>query len=423
MAKFNYKAIRPDGKMKEGVLEGSSRAVVKAQLVRMRLRVLSIKLDKSSLGDSDDGITPIIGNMIYRDGNGDVQIELGRKGPTSKHIIIFSKQLSTMINSGVPLIQALTILGGQQQSQIFATIIKKVRTSVENGSTFSDALAEYPKIFDNLYVAMVRAGEASGSLDVILTKLVTYIEKAEKIKGQVKSAMMYPIIVISVAILVITGLLLFVVPTFAEQYADSGRKLPALTQIVIDFSNWIATNWMYVFGAIVLGIFSLRLYIKTEKGRKNFDRLLLKAPGLGVLLKKIAVGRFCSTMASMLNSGVNLLEALDICAASAGNVIIEKFVLNVSNQLEKGAKLSEPLGEGNLFPEMVVSMVAVGEATGALDEMLAKVSDFYEEEVDLAVQTMLSMIEPIMIVGIGGVVGFIVIAMYLPVFEMAGGIG
>jgi type IV pilus assembly protein PilC len=422
MAKYQYRAMTQSGQIKEGILEGGSRAIVKRQLMRMRLKPLRIKVDSTTLSDDDAGVQKILGRFLYRDGNGDVQISLGSSAPTTKHIIVFTKQLATMLNSGVPLIQALTILGGQQPSLDFTVALKKIRTAVENGASLSEALSAYPAMFDSLYVAMVQAGEASGNLDVILVKLVSYIEKAAKIKSQVKSAMMYPAIVVSVAAIVITGLLVFVVPTFAQQYKDSGRELPGLTQFVIDASNAVVDKWMYFVGAAILTGVGLFQYVKTPIGRRNLDMLLLKVAGIGPLMRKIAVGRFCSTMASMLTSGVNLLQALSICAASSGNVIIEEFVKGVRSALEQGAKLSEPLGEGGLFPDMVVSMVAVGEATGALDEMLEKVSEFYEEEVDLAVQTMLSMIEPILIVGIGGFVGFIVIAMYLPVFEMAGGV-
>jgi len=327
-----------------------------------------------------------------------------------------------MLNSGVPMIQALGILAKQQASKGFRKALKQIQITIENGATLSDAMGVHPNIFDNLYVAMVEAGEASGNLDSILIKLVTYIEKAAKIKGQVKSAMMYPIIVVFVAIVVIAGLLAFVVPTFAQQYADTGRTLPALTQMVIDFSDNFVQNWYLYFGSLVAMVLGFRFWVGTSRGRIIFDAMILKAPGIGVLLQKIAVGRFCSTMSSMLTSGVNLLEALSICAASSGNKTIEEFILSVKSGLEKGDTFSDTLSKGTLFPEMVISMVTVGESTGALDEMLTKVSDFYEEEVDLAVQTLLSMIEPIMIVIIGGLVGFIVIAMYMPVFEMAGGI-
>lgn len=422
MQSFRYKAKDSTGKIVHGDIEARDKNEARMRVMRMRLTILSLKLKRDDDG-LDDGEEPIIGKFLYKDANGDIQIGMGNKAPTAKDLIVFTKQFATMLNSGVPMIQSLSILSKQQQSKEFGRALKKIQMTVENGATLSDALATFPKIFDNLYVAMVEAGEASGNLDTILVKLVTYIEKAEKIKNQVKSAMTYPTIVVVVAIVVIAFLLAFVVPTFAQQYTDSGRELPALTQIVIDFSNWFVANWFYVFGGMFAFVLYFRFWVKTEKGRAKFDQLILRAPGIGVLLKKVAVGRFCSTMASMLTSGVNLLEALSICAASAGNKTVEMFIMGVRAGLEKGTKFSEPLAEGGLFPDMVVSMVSVGEATGALDEMLLKVSEFYEEEVELAVQAMLSMIEPIMIVFIGGLVGFIVIAMYLPVFDMAGNIG
>lgn len=420
MPEYKYKAMNQAGKVSKGSISARSKSDVKKRLMKMRLKTLSITLEKDSIEafkESDE--EQILGKYIYKDSEGRIQIALGNDSPTTKHIIVFTKQLSTMLNSGVPLIQSLTILASQQPSRGFKSALTAIRASVENGASLSESMEDYPSIFDPLFIAMVRAGEATGNLDVILMKLVSYIEKAAKIKSQIKSAMMYPIIVVAVAIAVISALLLFVVPVFAEQYADSGRELPFLTQVVIDFSAWISGNWYVVIllGIIVGGL--MKIYIKTDDGRVKFDGLLLKSPVLGDLLRKIAVGRFCSTMSSMLTSGVNLLEALSICAASSGNKVIENFIFNAKDSLEKGNKLSDPLSEGDLFPDMVISMVSVGEATGALDEMLEKVSEFYEEEVDLAVQTMLSMIEPIMIVGIGGVVGFIVIAMYLPIFDMA----
>lgn len=424
MPTYLFKARDQKGRLLTGTIQAPSKKQAKTHISKRRLQLVSIRLTsrpKSEPGEDGDE-TPILGDFIYKDANGDIQIALGNQNPTAKELIVFTKQFSTMLNSGVPMIQALGILAKQQQSRVFRRALKKIQTIVENGSTLSDALNTYPKIFDTLYVAMVEAGEASGNLDTILVKLVTYIEKAEKIKGQVKSAMMYPVIVVIVAIGVIAGLLAFVVPTFAQQYSDTGRQLPWLTQVVIDFSNNFTENWYIYLGSLVGGLVLFKIWTDTDDGRKAFDAIILRAPGLGILLKKIAVGRFCSTMASMLTAGVNLLEALSICAASSGNKTIETFILGVRAGLEKGATFSDSLSEGNLFPEMVISMVTVGESTGALDDMLTKVSDFYEEEVDLAVQTLLSMIEPIMIVFIGGLVGFIVIAMYLPVFELAGGI-
>lgn len=415
MAVFKYKARDPRGKVKAGKITATSKETARTQLAKMRLKPITIKATKLDGPDDDDGL---LSKFFYKNEQGKLVVQLGDPPPNTKDLIIFTKQFATMIQSGVPLIQSLGILAKQQRVRSFAKVLEKIRFSVENGSTLSDSVEAFPKIFDPLYVSMVRAGEASGNLDNILMKLVTYIEKAAKIKGQVKAAMFYPAVVVVVAIGVVSALLLFVVPTFAKQYEDSGKELPELTQIVVDASNILANQWYVIFGAMAVLFFGLRAWLKTDQGRAVFDKNILKAPGFGNLFRKIAVGRFCSTMSTMLTSGVNLLEALTICAASSGNKTIEAFVLNVRSKIEQGSRFSDPLGEGSLFPAMVVSMVAVGEATGALDEMLVKVSEFYEDEVDLAVKALLSMIEPVMIVVIGGIVGFIVIAMYLPVFDM-----
>lgn len=422
MAIFNYKIKDRTGKLRTGEISAKSKKDAKQTLLRRRVQIVSINLKKNSEGEINTEEQPILGKFIYRDANGNIQISIRDDLPSLKELIVFTKQFSTMLNSGVPMIQALGILARQQSSREFRKALKQIQYNIENGSSLSNAMATQPHIFDNLYIAMVEAGEVSGNLDEILVKLVGYIEKASKIKSQIKSAMTYPLIVISVAIIVIAGLLTFVVPTFAQQYADTGRTLPTLTQFVIDLSDNFTRNWYYYFSFLIASILLFRVWVKTENGRKIFDYNILKIPGLGSLLQKIAVGRFCSTMSSMLISGVNLLEALSICASSSGNKTIETFILKVRSGLEKGSSFSEALSQGTLFPEMVISMVTVGESTGALDDMLYKVSAFYEEEVDLAIQTTLSMIEPIMIVIIGGIVGFIVIAMYLPVFEMAGGI-
>jgi type IV pilus assembly protein PilC len=422
MAEFAYKAKDARGKMKTGKVSAASKSQARSQLVKMRLKPVMIKATKLD-APTDRGEAKGLAKYLYKDEKGRWQLSLGEAKPSAKDLIVFTKQFATMLTSGVPLIQALGILAEQQRVRSFGRIVERVRFAVENGATLSDALEAYPDIFDTLYVSMVRAGEASGNLDTILMKLVVYIEKAAKIKAQVKSAMMYPSIVVIVAIVVVSGLLLFVVPTFAEQYKDQGKELPELTNFVIGTSDFLATNWYIIFGAMFVAFVGVKMYIKTEPGRAWFDKWILMAPGIGELLRKIAVGRFCNTMATMLTSGVNLLEALTICAASSGNKTIENFVINVRSRVEQGSKFSDPLGDGDLFPRMVVSMVAVGETTGALDDMLSKVSEFYEDEVDLAVKGLLSMIEPIMIVGIGGIVGFIVIAMYLPVFDMGNLVG
>ena len=422
MAEFAYKAKDGQGKVKTGKITATSKEQARGQLAKMRLRPLTIRATKLD-SPSDKSEPKGLSKYIFKDNKGRLQIQLGETQPSAKDLIVFTKQFATMLTSGVPLIQALGILAAQQRIRAFGRTVDRVRFAVENGATLSEAIEAYPAIFDTLYVSMVRAGEASGNLDTILMKLVIYIEKAAKIKAQIKSAMMYPMIVVAVATVVVAGLLLFVVPTFAKQYEDSDKELPGLTAFVIEASNFLATNWYIIFGAIFVAIVGFTRYVKTESGRTWFDKYILKFPIIGDLLRKIAVGRFCSTMSTMLTSGVNLLEALTICAASSGNKTIENFVLNVRTKVEQGQKFSEPLGEGDLFPNMVISMVAVGETTGALDDMLTKVSEFYEDEVDLAVKGMLSMIEPIMIVGIGGIVGFIVIAMYLPVFDMGNLVG
>ncbi len=421
MAIFVYKAQQKNGLIREGKIKAKDRANVRSNLLRMKMQPLSIKLFTAE-DDVDMEETPILGRWVYRDRNGNIQIRFGKRAPSSKEVAIFTKQMAVMMKSGVPMIQALGILARQQSNSVFQYTLLKIQKIVENGSKLSEAFASFPDTFDSLYVAMVAAGEVSGNLDTILLKLVSYIDRANKVKGQVKSALVYPVMVVLVAIAVVISLLIFVVPTFAQQYTETGRELPMLTRWVIAVSDGLAANWMQIAGgAAGVGLAGQRI-LKTPRGRLWFDRWILLVPGIGLLLRKIAVGRFCSTMASMLTSGVNLLQALTICASSAGNSVIEQFVLNVRTGVEKGQKLSEPLGQGRLFPEMVISMVAVGETTGSLDEMLEKVSDFYEEEVDLAVQAMLSMIEPIMIVSIGGIVAFILIAMYLPIFDLAGGV-
>jgi len=421
MPDFSYSArAAKDSKIRTGKITAANKSEAKAFLKKRGLRIVALSAARKS--QLLEGEIPIIGEFLIKDEKANYKFILGSQDPKPRDLIIFTKQLATMVGSGVPLIQSLGILQKQQPSRGFRRALRDILQTVENGSTYSSSLTLYPHIFDSLYIAMVEAGEASGNLDIILKKLVTYIEKAEKIKSQVKSALAYPVIVLCIAILVVSGLLKFVVPVFAKQFAETGRKLPGLTQMVVDFSDFFQEYWYYIFGGMGLFLWLFTQWKNTVSGRMIFDKYILKAPIIGDVLKKIAVGRFCSTMASMLSSGVNLLQALSICAASAGNKVIETFVINVKSGLEKGQNFSTPLSEGDLFPMMVISMVEVGESTGSLDEMLTKVAELYEEEVDLAVKTMLSMIEPIMIVFIGGIVSFVVIAMYLPVFDMAGGV-
>lgn len=413
-----------NGQIKTGVITAQNRAAVKGRITKMRMKPISVTTLKSAKkkGEGDDDETPILGDYIYKDANGDIQMAIGNDVPGTKEKVVFTKQFATMLKSGVPMIQSLSLLASQQQSRFFRKSLKKVRADVEKGATLSQAMAEYPSLFDNLFISMVESGEVSGNLEEILEQLVKYMERSAKIKSQIKSAMTYPVLVIVIAIAVIAGLLAFVVPSMASNYEGAGKELPGITLMVMDASNYLVTNWLEIIGGGIAIAGAFVGWVKTDMGKTQFDTYILKAPIIGPVMKKIAVGRFCNTMASMLSSRVNLLDALEICANSSGNKQIEKFVKGIRGSVEKGDRFSAPLSEGGLFPEMVVSMITVGEETGKIDEMLSKVSDFYEEEVDLAVAGMLSMIEPILIVGIGVIVAVILLAMYMPMFDMAGNI-
>jgi type IV pilus assembly protein PilC len=416
--KYVYKGKSKSGHVKTGEISAANKQAAMSLLSNKGLRILKL----TATGDDLEDGSKIRGlsRFIYRDKSGNIQLRLGAQLPTTRELGLFTKQFSLMIENGIPMLQALQMLREQQRKIDFSETIEKVIRTIEQGASLTDALEPFPEIFDSLYIAMTRAGEASGRLDIILKQLVSYIEKSAKLKAQVKSAMAYPIIIMVVAISVITLLLVFVVPNFAKQFSENGQEIPALTGFVIAASDALANNWMEILGTVFAAFFGLRHYLKTANGRMVFDKAILRAPIIGDVIIKISVGRFCSTMSTMLKSGVSILEALNICATSSGNKTVEKFVLNVREEISKGKTFAEPLAVGNFFPKMVVSMVAVGESTGTLDETLNKVNDIYEEEVDNAIAAMMSMIEPLMLVTIGGIVGFIVIAMYLPIFGMAG---
>ncbi len=422
MGQYKYKALDSSGKSRTGVISGANKDLAKSHLARMRLRV--IRLDEIGEDGTVAGGMSLLGGRIKIDSKGNVNFSGGKTGKVSdKEIIIFTKQLATMISSGVPLNQSLQILAKQQSRVGFGEIVNSVQRGIEEGQKFSDSLARYPLTFDVLYVSMVRAGEESGRLADILVKLVVYIEKAAKIKKQILSAMMYPAVIIGVAFLVVGGLLIFVIPEFASQFRSAGKPLPGLTQAVIDLSDFLVAKWYLILGSMVASGYGLHLWSKTVSGKNVIHKFALTAPIIGDLVRKIAVGRFCSTMSSMLSAGVNIIQALSICASSAGNVIIEKLVLYARSRVEQGQLLSQPISESPIFPLMVVSMIEVGERAGKLDEMLIKVSDFYVEEVDLAVKNMLALIEPILIVFIGIIVGILVIAMYLPIMDLGSVVG
>jgi type IV pilus assembly protein PilC len=342
-------------------------------------------------------------------------------GVGHKDLVTFTRLFATMIDAGLPIVQCLDILQGQTDNKIFGNILRDVKGSVEQGATFSDSLRRHPKVFDHLYVNLVQAGEVGGILDTILNRLAVYIEKAMKLRRQVRGAMVYPTIVIVVFVGVLAILLGFVIPGFQTMFKDFGSKeeLPALTRAVMAVSNFFVGNLLWIFLGITLVIIAVGYAYRTPRGKKVFHRLLLETPVIGPVLRKIAVARFTRTLGTLLASGVPILDALEIVAKTAGNVIVEEAIMYSRARISEGKNMAQPLMETNVFPAMVVQMVGVGEQTGALDAMLNKIADFYEEEVDIAVAALTSLIEPALMVGIGGTVGVVLIAMYLPIFSLA----
>ena len=345
---------------------------------------------------------------------------LRSKSVSAKDLAVFTRQFSVMIGAGLPLVQCLEILGTQAEDKNFGAVILATRGDVEAGASLADAMKKHSKAFDSLFTNMIAAGEAGGILDAILKRLATYIEKNVKLKGQVKSAMIYPSAVIIIATVVVTAILWKVIPTFATLFAGLGADLPLPTRIVIALSNALVRYMPIIIVAVIAAVFGIRAYYATEGGRRVIDRFMLSLPILGLLLRKIAVARFCRTLSTLLSSGVSILEALDITARTAGNAIIEDGIQTTRKAIERGETVAGPLKQTGVFPPMVVQMIGVGEATGALDTMLSKIADFYEEEVDVAVAGLLTLLEPVMIALLGGVVGGIVIAMYLPIFSLIG---
>ena len=401
MAQFIWKGKTRQGVITGGVLSADSKDLAIADLRRRQIEVTSVKERGKEFA-------------VPKFGAGRV---------AAKRLAIFTRQFSVMIDAGLPLVQCLEILGTQQDDKAFQKIILAVRQDVESGSSLADALRKHPRAFDDLYVNMVAAGEAGGILDTILRRLSTYIEKAVKLKGQVKTAMIYPISVIGVAAIVVAIILWKVIPTFAALFAALGAQLPLPTRMVIAASNFVASYIVFLVAFIAAAVFALRRYYRTYKGRRVIDGLVLKAPVLGDIMKKIAVARFCRTFATLTSSGVPILDGLEITAKTAGNAIIEDAIMAVRKSVESGRTIAEPLSEAKVFPPMVVQMIGVGEQTGALDAMLSKIAEFYEEEVDNAVAGLMKLMEPIMIAILGAVIGTIVVAMYMPMFDLISKIG
>jgi type IV pilus assembly protein PilC len=388
-------------KVQKGEMEALSEAGVRASLVRQKIVPNRIKPKPKDLFANISFLQPKV---------------------KEKDIILFARQFSTMIDAGLPIIQCLDILHTQQDNTTFKKVLKKIKESVEGGATMAEALKAFPKHFDSLFVNMIAAGEAGGILDTILRRLAAYMEKAARLKARVKGAMTYPLATLSIAIIVLAVILVFVIPVFEEMFADFGSALPAPTQFVVFLSDMVKSKILYIIAAAILFGFAFKKYYATEKGRDTTDALVLKLPVFGMLLRKVAVAKFTRTTGTMLTSGVAILEALDIVAKTAGNRSVEKAIYNVRSGISEGRTMADPLTESGVFPPMVCQMISVGESTGALDAMLEKIADFYDEEVDQAVENMTALIEPIMLVFLGVTIGGLVIAMYLPIFKMAGAI-
>lgn len=403
MPKFTWEARTKAGAQQKGVMDAASETMVEAQLKKFGFTSITIKEEKAG-----------------------IKLPWGKGGGGSvdtKDLVVFTRQFATMIDSGLPLVQCLDILASQQQNKAFKAALYNIKESVESGSTFADALGKHPKMFDQLYVNLIAAGEVGGILDTILNRLAAYIEKAMKLKKQVKGAMVYPATIISIAVVVIGVILVFVIPTFAKMFADFGGTLPTPTLIVIGISNFLQKYILVIIG-ICYGIkVAISKYYATPVGRKAMDRMFLKMPVIGVLIRKVAVAKFTRTLGTMISSGVPIMDGLDIVAKTAGNKIVEEAIYKVRQAISEGKTMAEPLAESGVFPPMVVQMISVGEATGAMDAMLNKIADFYDDEVDDAVGNLTAMMEPLLMVFLGTTVGGLVVAMYLPIFKLAGAVG
>jgi type IV pilus assembly protein PilC len=403
MATFAYVGRSKSGAVKKGELVAKSRDEAVEQLRKQSVVVTSLE-EKAA----QEGFSFKVGG-----------------GVSEKDLVVFTRQFGTMINAGLPLIQCLEILSNQSENAALRKSVGAIKVQVEGGSTFSDALRRHPKVFDDLYVNMVHAGEVGGLLDTILGRLSKYIEKAMKLKGQIKSAMVYPASILGIAFIVIAVLMIFVIPVFEKMFKDmSGGKvaLPGPTQLVIDMSNFAQSSWYIILGGVILAVVAFKKYYATAKGKYQIDKLLLKLPVFGDLVRKASVAKFTRTLGTLITSGVPLLDALTICAKTSGNKIIEEALVNARVSISGGKTISEPLAKSQVFPKMVTHMIAVGESTGALDAMLGKIADFYEDEVDQAVASLTALLEPMMMVFLGVLIGFIVVAMYLPIFTMANAI-
>lgn len=402
MPVFAWEGTTRKNEIKKGEMEAANELAVRGQLRRQGFKSINVKTKPKDLAE----YLPFLKGKVKE-----------------KDVVVFCRIFSTMINAGLPLIQCLDLLAQQEQNKAFKEIIKKIKEDVESGASLTEALSKHPEVFDELFVNLIAAGEAGGILDIILARLSAYMEKAMKLKSRVKGAMTYPAAVLVIAIGVVALLLIKVIPVFKKMFEGFGGELPGPTQFLVNVSEFTVSYWWIMVGIIVVAIIAFSRFYKTEKGRWAIDSTVLKTPVFGPLLKKVAVAKFSRTLSTMMNSGVPIMEGLNIVSKTSGNVVVEDALIKTRQSISEGRTIAEPLTETGIFPPMVVQMIAVGEATGALDTMLGKIADFYDDEVDAAVAAMTSLLEPIMMVFLGGVVGGMIIAMYLPIFKMASVVG
>ncbi len=401
MPVYIWKGKTSTGEKRKGKIELASEEAVRAYLRKIRITPISVKEAPKD---------------IFED------LPLFQPKVTGRDVVIFTRQLSTMVDAGLPLVQSIDILAEQQENRTFKKVLREIRGDIETGSTLADAMKKHPAIFDNLYCNMIDAGEVGGILDTILARLAVFMEKSMSLKKKIKGAMTYPVICLAISLVVVAVMLVFVVPVFQKMFADFGSALPAPTQAVVNASEFVKANILYMIGAGVGLVMLVKRIYRTEKGRKKIDAMLLRTPIVGPLLRKVAVAKFTRTLGTMLQSGVPILDSLHVVARTAGNKVIEEAIFRVAEAIQEGRSIVEPLEETGVFPGMVVQMINVGESTGALDTMLSKIADFYDEEVDQAVENLTAAIEPLMMVFLGGMIGGLVVAMYLPIFTMAGAI-
>jgi len=395
---YVWKGKNSFGEKRKGEIEAVDEAGARAQLRRLRIDNPIIKPKPKDLFEN---------------------VKLFKPKVTGKDLVIFTRQLSTMIDAGLPLVQCLQILGKQQSNPTFKAVLTAIQNDVETGTTLADSMRKHPKVFDGLYSNMIEAGELGGILDTILSRLAVFKEKAMALQKKIKGAMTYPAICLGISLVILTVILVFVVPVFDKMFKDFGSTLPAPTQIVIDMSNFFKSNIIFIIIAMVVASWIVKKIYSTEKGRLKMDNMILWSPVIGPLVRKVAVAKFTRTLSTLLQSGVPILDSLQVVARTSGNKVIERAVVRVAASISEGRPIAEPLEESGVFPNMVVQMINVGESVGALDTMLEKIADFYDEEVDQAVENLTAMIEPFMMVFLGGMIGGLVVAMYLPIFKIA----